>query len=96
MKRYYCNGKKGYCDRGNDNNIDCRDCEFANGTGGEEVDIPDTNYERIRNMSVEESADKLFGGKTFCPHLTYWNMSRCAKRSCTECIKEWLEEEVEE
>ena len=41
MKRFYCNGKKGYCNRGNDNNIDCKDCEFANGTGGNVVDVPD-------------------------------------------------------
>lgn len=40
MKRFYCNGKKGYCDRGNEANINCKDCEFANGTGGNVVDVP--------------------------------------------------------
>ena len=48
MKRYYCNGKKGYCDR------------FTNGTGGEVVDCPDTVYEQIKNMSIEELADWLY------------------------------------
>ncbi len=54
-----------------------------------------TNYERIKNMSVEEMAEYHFGGKTFCPYLTYWNMSKCAKKSCDECIKQYLESEVE-
>ena len=54
MKRFYCNGKKGYCDRGNDCNIDCKDCEFANGTGGDVVDVSDTVYEKIKAMSIEE------------------------------------------
>ena len=60
MKRFYCNGKKGYCDRGNDNNIYCKDCEFANGTGGDVVDVPDTVYEKIKAMSIEELADWLY------------------------------------
>lgn len=57
MTRFFCNGKNGYCDRGNDKNIDCTSCEFANGTGGEYVDCPETNYERIKNMSVEEMVE---------------------------------------
>ena len=60
MKRFYCNGKKGYCNRGNDNIIDCKDCEFANGTGGNVVDVPDTVYEKIKAMSIEELADWLY------------------------------------
>lgn len=56
MKRYFCNGKKGYCDRGNDNKIDCSACEFADGTGGKIVDCPYTNYERIKAMSIDEMA----------------------------------------
>jgi hypothetical protein len=60
MKRFYCKGKKGYCDRGNDDTIDCKDCEFANGTGGEIVDAPDTVYEKIKCMSIEELADWLY------------------------------------
>lgn len=40
MKRFYCNGKKGYCDRGNDANVECFNCEFGNGEGGKEVEVP--------------------------------------------------------
>lgn len=63
MGRYYCNGKKGYCDRfvgnvQNAENIDCKDCEYADGTGGEYKDIV-TNYDCIKSMSVEEMAEFL-------------------------------------
>lgn len=60
MKRFYCNGKKGYCDRGNDNNINCKDCEFVNDTGGDVIDVPDTVYEKIKAMNIEELADWLY------------------------------------
>jgi hypothetical protein len=56
MKRYYCNGKKGFCDRGNDGNIDCSGCEFTDGTGGNVVENAYTNFERIKDMSIEEMA----------------------------------------
>lgn len=59
-KRFYCNGKKGYCDRGNDYNINCTGCEFVNDTGGDVVDVPDTVYEKIKAMSIEELADWLY------------------------------------
>lgn len=43
MTRFYCNGKKDYCVRGNDTNIDCRGCKFTDGTGGEVVEDATVN-----------------------------------------------------
>lgn len=106
MKRYYCNGKKGYCDRGNDNNINCQDCEFANGTGGKIVDVLNTNYDRIKNMSVMKMAEMFapFVWKTVC-ECDKIQQIRCERYGmpdggCVQCItndvEEWLESEVTE
>lgn len=102
MKRYYCNGKKGYCDRGNDKNISCQDCEFANGTGGEIVDVPQTNYECIKNMSVEELASILSTHEDCEKYCTYTKDGKCnkfqgdGKGGCADGVKQWLESEVTE
>ena len=34
MKRYYCNGKKGYCKRSSDGEARCGGCKYADGSGG--------------------------------------------------------------
>lgn len=49
-----------------------------------------TNYEKIKQMSVEEMAEKLP-----CPYNEYY--LDCNKDcDCKKCCKEWLESEVEE
>ena len=52
-----------------------------------------TNYDRIRNMSVEELAkfmmDIDYVGECPLPK------ERCKGRTCIECIKQWLESEVD-
>lgn len=78
MGKYYCNGKKGYCDRfvgniQNAENIDCKDCEYADGSGGEYKDTV-TNYDHIKSMSVEEMAEfivkiKLIFGEDIYNHI---------------------------
>ena len=35
MKKFYCNGKQGFCDEKQPTSGDCSVCEFENGTGGE-------------------------------------------------------------
>lgn len=94
MKRFFCNGKKDYCNRGNDDEIDCTFCEFTNGRGGKLVDCPDTNYERIRNMSIEEMAKWIAEGKFFKRCKKDW--LDCIGTNCVDCQKEWLESEVSE
>ena len=103
MKRFYCNGKKGYCDRGNDANVKCFNCEFGNGEGGKEVEIPNTNYDRIRNMSVEELAEGI--ATLLFAHLNKFNigignppqtMTEQEKAETKNAWLEWLEIEVTE
>ena len=53
-----------------------------------------TNYERIKNMSVEEMAEHLLGGQTYCPYLSFLAMKHCEVEDCYECIKQYLESEV--
>ena len=59
MKRFFCNGKNGFCDREIKNGyVWCKGCQFENGTGGELVEIT-TNFDRIMAMSLEELAKLL-------------------------------------
>jgi dUTP pyrophosphatase len=37
MKKFYCNGKRGFCDDAN-----CECCEFENGEGGGYIEVPET------------------------------------------------------
>ncbi len=94
MKRYFCNGKKGYCDRGNDNKIDCTACEFASGTGGEIVDCPDTNFEKIKAMSIDEMVEK-FAKNGYCEFCKLKESQTC-DNPCEQGIRQYLESEVEE
>lgn len=94
MKRFYCYGKKACCDKCADNQ--CYTCEFHNGEGGKEVDVP-TNYERIRNMSVEELADFLYETSLCCTA----KCEKCCFGGNCDCdsaggIKCWLEKECEQ
>lgn len=52
-----------------------------------------TNYKKIKNMSVEEMAEFMMDIDYIgeCP----LPKERCNGRSCIECIKQWLESEVE-
>ena len=50
MKKFYCNGKKGYCK--NPSSGVCGLCKFYNAEGGKEVETRNTNYDRIRNMGA--------------------------------------------
>ena len=60
-----------------------------------------TNYERIKNMSVEEMADYIFdlGNEIeYCyGHCAYQDEDRCPMGSgCIGGVIKWLESEVEE
>ena len=56
---------------------------------------PNTNYDRIRNMSVDELAENIFNifERTRCM-LPVECDGRVGKVGCQECIKEWLKSEV--
>ena len=57
-----------------------------------------TNYEKIKNMSIEEMAESsipFFG----CPYYTPYVgciMGEKFNDDCIKCTKAWLESEVEE
>ena len=51
-----------------------------------------TNYERIKQMSVEEMASYFcIGGLPICP----LHAPHCKDNKCPECFKKWLESEVD-
>lgn len=55
MKKFFCNGKKGFC---YDTDI-CANCEFCDNSGGKYNEVPVTNADRIRAMSDEELAKEM-------------------------------------
>ncbi len=50
-----------------------------------------TNYDRIKEMTIEEMADALYS-QEWCDNKCWGN----AFMTCRRCIKEYLESEVEE
>ena len=56
-----------------------------------------TNYERIKNMSVEEMAEKISRGICGCECCVMKNTENaCYDNECQSLIKRWLESESEE
>lgn len=53
-----------------------------------------TNYERIKNMSVEEIAE-ILASATLCLNFGSCEGLRCGCKECQELHKQWLESEVE-
>ena len=52
-----------------------------------------TNYERIKQMSVEEMASYFcIGGLPTCP----LNAPHCKDNKCPKCFKKWLKSEVDD
>ena len=52
-----------------------------------------TNYERIKQMSVEEMASYFcIGGLPICP----LHAPHCQDNKCSECFKKWLESDVDD
>lgn len=60
-----------------------------------------TNYERIKQMSIEEMAEKLINvveniNELFDEFITSYDCRHCEEIHCTKCMKKWLEQEAEE
>ena len=57
-----------------------------------------TNYERIKNMSVEEMAKAINNETNTCKLCVRSECTFCinAEHSCVHYIKQWLESEVTE
>lgn len=52
-----------------------------------------TNYDRIKSMSVEEMADLLYNEDTPCSSCKLYDECECTD-DCKETIKQWLLQEV--
>jgi hypothetical protein len=59
------------------------------------IDEPkQTNYDRIRNMSVEEMVEFMqYCGWDYPPYCSYTKIQEC-DQNCIKCTREWLESEV--
>lgn len=59
MKQFYCNGKKGICDKEGERK-ECIGCPFVDGTGGEYIDVDgfakNPYWERICKLSERQRA----------------------------------------
>ena len=53
MKKFYCNGKKDFCE---DLDKCSTNCRYFDGSGGKYRKVPMTNVDRIRTMTDEELA----------------------------------------
>lgn len=54
-----------------------------------------TNYEKIKNMTIEEMAEWLDAHTTKCDICVYDEQSKCLE-TCFYGIKKWLEREADE
>lgn len=96
MGRLYCNGKKGFCERVQGTaeeceKVSCTECDYTDGTGTQFVDQI-TNYDNIRNMTVDEMA-QMINSKTYGCVFRFGCPCDCGENipeDCVEKIKQWL------
>ena len=55
-----------------------------------------TNFERIKQMSVDEMAQIDMGGFLNCPYITTPDIECGDDKDCVACVKHWLESEAVE
>lgn len=62
-----------------------------------QIQKPKTNYDRIRNMNVDELAEFLEEFKKYrCPNCAYhYEEEPCFDKYCENGLKQWLESEVD-
>lgn len=59
--------------------------------------MANTNYDRIRNMSIDEMAEYITNITISCENCpVYEKCSITAEVNCSDMMKKWLESEVEE
>ena len=92
MIRIYCRGKKAVC---NDDSK-CASCKHFGGNGTELIEVGMTNFDRIKNMSVEEMATFICGIYDNDEDLGKFINGTLIPAYNENDIKEWLEREVED
>ena len=56
-----------------------------------------TNYEKIKNMSIEEMAEFIDSPTVDCERCAYYKNGKClSDDDCKVGIQKWLESEAEE
>lgn len=90
---YFCYGKNGYCDYPKD----CEDCIYflRNDESVEDFKVVTTNYDRIRNMSIEELA--RFMATQFaqdCYSCKFGCVDSPTDNHCVNGYYRWLNSEV--
>ena len=71
MKKYYCNGKKDYCD----DDSKCNECEHFNGEGGADIEV-----EEMALTDVDILANDI---NQHCPDL---EENYCGDTHCVACL----------
>ena len=93
MKKLYCNGKKDFCTHYNGKDLpDCHivECKHFDNTGCKETEDVFTNYDHIRNMSVDEMAEFLseIAGSWICKNERLTVCDEC-KEDFINCTKDF-------
>lgn len=95
MTKFYCNGKKGYCDTFDGKiTANCFGCTHHDETGGKLIESL-SRYEQVKDMSIEELAEFINKcGWDFPPYCSP-DKSLACDQNCLDCAKVWLESEVD-
>ena len=88
---YYCNAKKGICNKSN-----CNHCKIFDKTGGRYIEVDEnrkpTNFEVITQNEesfIEWVLDNYYSVPEKLP------CTKSCNGDCKECFKEWLQKECE-
>lgn len=94
MDKFYCNGKKDFCDTyDGKTTANCWDCIHHDDTGGEVVEFI-TQFDRIKSMNIVELAGFMNEcGWDFPPYCSHAKSMSC-DQNCLMCAEQWLESEV--
>ena len=79
MKKFYCNGKKDFCEV---NGFCPNYCIYIDNTGGDYMEVPMTNADRLNDMTIEEKAE--FISSIAYGRETPWS-EPFARKLCDSC-----------
>ena len=91
MKKFYCKGKKDFCE---DYDRCLTNCRYFDGSGGGYRKVPMTNANRIRAMSDEELAWELMLWR--CEAVARHHGISSEYPDTQKTILEWLQQPAEE
>ena len=97
MKKFFCYGKKDFCEN---TDLCVANCQYCDGSGGEYREKPMTNADRIRSMSDKELVRIRYRGATHCKSDDPMKCNRHdfldGMSPCELCYYEWLQQPAEE